>query len=222
MIKLFKKIIERLKFLKSRIDEPIMRDVLINKLIRKYNFKTYLEIGIDNGNNFNRINCLYKDSVDPAEKNYNHANPKYKVTSDVFFKSVANEYFKYDIIFIDGLHHYEQVNRDIENSLKHLNEGGFIVLHDCNPKKEIHQKVPRESKLWNGDVWKSVVHFRSTNNEYGCLTIDSDQGLGIISKKIKPYKIKFEHQLNYQSLEKNRNELLGLINVNDFKKKFFD
>tara|TARA_Y100000114_G_scaffold51894_2_gene47399 strand:+ start:4587 stop:5195 length:609 start_codon:yes stop_codon:yes gene_type:complete len=48
-------------------------------------------------------------------------------TTDDFFKS-CNE--KWDGIFIDASHDYDQVIRDSENSIKHLNQGGVIVWHD--------------------------------------------------------------------------------------------
>ena len=54
------------------------------------------------------------------------------MTSDDFFRDNKE---KFDLIFIDGLHETNQVDRDIENSLKFINKGGTILLHDCLPKK---------------------------------------------------------------------------------------
>ena len=34
------------------------------------------------------------------------------------------------MIFIDGLHHYEQAHRDLRNSLNNLKKGGIILIHD--------------------------------------------------------------------------------------------
>ena len=39
----------------------------------------------------------------------------------------------FDCVFIDGLHTYNQVKKDIHNSLKYLNINGIIMLHDCLP-----------------------------------------------------------------------------------------
>ena len=49
------------------------------------------------------------------------------MTSDKFFKD--NE--KFDIIFIDGLHTFEQTIKDIDNSIKFLRDKGVILIHDC-------------------------------------------------------------------------------------------
>ena len=54
------------------------------------------------------------------------------MTSDEFFEN--NEIY-FDCIFIDALHIYEQVRKDILNSVKFLNTHGIIIIHDCLPKK---------------------------------------------------------------------------------------
>ena len=47
------------------------------------------------------------------------------MTSDEFFKN--NEIY-FDCIFIDALHIYEQVRKDILNSIKFLNANGIIII----------------------------------------------------------------------------------------------
>jgi len=49
------------------------------------------------------------------------------MTSDTFFLKNKRTF---DIIFIDGLHIYDQVKRDVLNSIKVLNKDGFILLYD--------------------------------------------------------------------------------------------
>ena len=82
-----------------------------------------------------------------------------KVT--IFF---SNNKKKFDLIFIDGLHEYQQVRKDILNSIKCLKEGGFILVHDCLPRSISAQAVPRFRNIWNGDVWKAIVEFRTNSN----------------------------------------------------------
>ena len=113
----------------------------------------------------------------------------HKMTSDEFFKiNVEN----FDLIFIDGLHITDQVDRDIENSLKCLNSGGVILLHDCLPKKIWSQIVPCIYPKWNGDVWKSIVKSR-TRSDTNTYTIIADHGIGVI------FKEKNKHFIRYQS-----------------------
>ena len=161
---------------------------LINILIQENNYKTYLEIGVFKGETFKKINCDIKDSVDsyddmfsklPSDKEF---NVKYRMSSDEFFEKVAPTLnYQYDIIFIDGLHITEQVDRDIENSLMYLNENGTIILHDCNPESYDIQIVPQIYEYWSGDVWKSVVKIRQ-RKDLKVFVIDSDTGLGVITK----------------------------------------
>jgi predicted O-methyltransferase YrrM len=58
----------------------------------------------------------------------------HSMTCDEFF---ATNQFTFDIVFIDGFHHSDQVAK--ENSLRVLNPGGIIVMHDCNPTTKISQ-----------------------------------------------------------------------------------
>lgn len=133
--------------------------------------------------------------------------PTYKMTSDQFFEQIAPGLDKWDIIFIDGLHESHQVDKDIENSLRSLTPNGSIVIHDCNPQDEIRQRVPRESRQWNGDVWKSVAKYRSQGGR--CVVIDTDEGLGWIHRSLEPPE-PFEVEYTYQALDKNRELYLGL------------
>ncbi|MDA7745670.1 class I SAM-dependent methyltransferase, partial [Candidatus Pelagibacter sp.] len=101
-------------------------------------------------------------------------------TSDDFFLKNLNN--NYDVIFIDGLHYYEQVIKDIKNSLKILNNDGFILVHDCLPRTLAHQAVPRYRGSWNGDVWKSIVELRNDIN-LDIITCEIDFGVAIIRKR---------------------------------------
>jgi len=192
------------------------RTDIINFFIEKYNFNTYLEIGYDRGVNFNNIHIHHKESVDPAMGGYSHATPTHKMTSDDFFEKNKT---KFDIIFIDGLHESQQVDRDIINSINSLNAGGVVVLHDCNPLEEIIQRVPRQNAFWLGDVWKSFVRYsHSDTTEYKCYTIDTDCGCGVIDTNLKcDSKIDIPSDLNFNWLDKNRKSALNLISVSSFK-----
>lgn len=189
---------------------------IINSFIQKYGYSHYLEIGVSNGDTFRNIKIQHKESVDPAMGRYNTANPTYKMTSDEFFEKYPEK--KYDIIFIDGLHHSEQVDKDISNSLNILNENGVIILHDCNPTSEEEQLVPRETTRWLGDVWKSFVSFKSLNKlNYECFVVDTDCGCGIIRHGKTLLDIELPEKLTYQWFNKNRKQALNLISIQDFK-----
>jgi hypothetical protein len=193
---------------------------IINYLISKMNLKTYLEIGVFDGECFKNINCEIKDGVDPGTENGLSFGVNYHTTSDDFFKNHINKI--YDIVFIDGLHHSEQVDLDIENSIKNTSENGVIVLHDCNPPTLNHTLIPRIQSQWNGDVYKSILRFRKNNTKHKYFTIDSDWGVGVIIKncdsddsvKINDFDLGIN---NWDFFDKNRKDLLNLITVEQFK-----
>ena len=146
---------------------------LIKKIIKEKKFNSYLEIGCDDDYSFSQIEVEKKIGVDP------YSGGNYKGTSDEFFLKNSE---CFDCIFIDGLHEYDQVYKDIINSLKFLNEGGIILLHDCLPASVHQQAVPRYKKIWNGDVWKAIVNIR-TNADYDTITCYIDHGVSIIRKQ---------------------------------------
>lgn len=195
------------------------RSHILQYFINKHNYKSYLEIGVDSGWLFNRIDILFKESIDPAIGQYLNAKPTYRMTSDLFFETYKDK--KYDIIFIDGLHESDQVDKDIKNSLKALNEGGKVLLHDCSPLSKRAETVPRPGPgVWNGDVWKSIVKFNFHNHqEYNSYVIDTDQGVGVIEKGEGQCNYKLPEKLEYEWLVKNRKEVLNLISVDEFNRR---
>lgn len=162
---------------------------IINMLIDKYNYQSYLEIGLDMAAAFLKVDCKYKECVDPfiyegedaerqAIRSYIEKNIlTYKMTSDEFFETIPEEK-KYDIVFIDGLHTEEQVGRDIINSLRHLNDSGTIVCHDCLPPRyEVQLEEPYPG-TWTGSVWKAIPMLKFQGIAYA--TVDADLGCCVI------------------------------------------
>ena len=153
---------------------------LLNWLIEKYNLTSYLELGVQSAkNNFNKINVENKWGVDPypddATRDLDRIHLK---TSDEYFDAVDE---KVCLIFIDGLHHADQVKRDFENSLRCLNDNGFIVIHDTCPANEEGTFVPRQERRWWGDVYKFAMSLcRYAGIKF--VTLDMDEGCTIVWK----------------------------------------
>lgn len=216
------------------IEKTPLRSEVINYLLKSLNKSTnYLEIGVRFPHeNFDKINSNYKLSVDPGYEN--SINPvDFKVTSDEFFEKlksgkILTTDIKFDVIFIDGLHLAEQVERDINNSLNYLSEDGFIVMHDCNPPTIFHASETYQYRLspsrgyWNGTTWKAFFKFRENSKFYSCC-IDSDWGIGVISKNVnlgEAPKVKNPY-FEYNIFKKNRKQSLNLISFEEFKSKLF-
>lgn len=191
-------------------DKYPKRDQIIQEIINKKKYKTYLEIGCDDNQVFSKIK-IQKIGVDPV------SGGTIRDTSDNFFKRNNK---KFDIIFIDGLHEYDQVKKDINNSLFFLNNNGVIFLHDCMPQGFIYQAVPRANAAWNGDVWKNIVETR-TKIEIDTYLIHADQGMGMILKRpnrnLLNLQINDFKKLKYKDFYYNYKKYLNVIYYEDLK-----
>jgi hypothetical protein len=195
---------------------------IINQLIRKFNYVNYLEIGVNDGTCIRNVIAKHKDGVDPGIETINPPEVNYPITSDDFFSLINGHDIKYDIIFIDGLHHDYQVYKDIRNSLNHITDNGTIVCHDMNPLFEITQRKTGVVRTWNGDCWKAWVQLRSELKDYSMEVVNTDHGVGIIRKGTQNL-LEPQHlytNLTYDYLERDRNYILNLISVDQFKARY--
>ena len=193
------------------------RTDIINILIAKFGYDSYLEIGAGNLNvNFNQINIKNKYSVEPfLKEGFSSKNYSFVGTSDEYFSFVSGD-VKFDIIFIDGLHHSDQVLKDIKNSLNHLSDNGTIVCHDCLPSTERMQERNNHGGEWTGDVWKSIAELRVERIDLDIKVVDTDYGCGIIRRgETKPYVVN-ENYKTYDYYSNNKNELLNVISTKNF------
>ena len=194
-------------------DKP-SRIEIVNKIINQQEYKSYLEIGTFKDELFSKVVCKKKVGVDP------YSGGTHRMTSDNFFK---NNKENFDCIFIDGLHHYDQVIKDINSSLKILNKGGVILMHDCLPNNLNEQMVPRTTLNWNGDVWKAFVECRTKPN-LDCFTCYADWGIGTIFKRpnSKPLRIEQKNfkRLKFNYFYKHYKDLMNIIEFNELLKKF--
>lgn len=212
--------------------KPGSRTEVINTLLSVQHGGTcYLEIGVrDPGHNFNHIKADQKYSVDPGYE-FKENPVDFKLTSDEFFRrldgnEVLSNSIRFDVIFIDGLHLAEQVDRDIQNALRYIKEDGFIVLHDCNPPSEWHARetyayagTPARS-YWNGTTWKAFLKWRCDPSVNSCC-IDTDWGVGIISRtrpigKCTQRKDPF---FEFANFDRDRATYLDLIDLQTLKSR---
>jgi hypothetical protein len=202
--------------------------------------RVYLEIGVSRGLAFRHITADEKIAVDPAFKlsarSRRLADAKasathyFEMTSDAFFANEAAflEERGIDVALIDGLHTYGQVVRDVENTLRYLRDDGVIFLHDCNPAnasiaypaKSIadfraqHPWWNLSTWIWSGDVWKAIVHLRSTRHDLRIAVLKCDFGVGIVRKGVPESRLSYSatqiEAFNYADLAADRDRLLNL------------
>jgi len=147
----------------------------INAISKIVPINNYLEIGISSGNTFFKVDAPFKVGVDPHFKfDYRqHLTSNcllYPTTSDAFFQDQAhNNLPAFDLIFLDGLHTFEQTLRDFIFSLKFSHKKTIWLLDDTVPlgllaslKNYKITKICRtlcgikNTGAWMGDVFKVI------------------------------------------------------------------
>ncbi len=173
----------------------IARHGVLRRLTNLYESARYLEVGVNRGVTFDQVPAHRKVAVDPVfqfdheQKQRENAGTEYhQVTSDEYFASVVGPDEQFDVIYLDGLHVYEQTLRDLMNALHHLQPQGVIVIDDTRPPTHLASLPDREEffalrrwsgstdKRWMGDVFKLVwfvetfcpnLTFRTIVNNHG-------------------------------------------------------
>jgi hypothetical protein len=190
---------------------------VINLILEKYELNSYLELGIFHGETISKINAEIKHGVGPGNEGFLSSYVTHKCTSDAFFSNLNSE-VKYDAIFIDGLHHANQVLKDIVNSFKHLSSNGYLILHDCIPASYEAQLVPRQTAEWTGDVWRAFLGFRKANQHFLSYTVDTDWGIGVIKNTGQHSLNEFNiSDISYDDFVNDKQNLLNIISIEDFK-----
>lgn len=95
--------------------------------------KSYRNVG-----NRNRIGSQYKDT-------------KYsRKIIQVFGDSVEIDWSQmstpFDLVLIDGCHHYEYVKKDTQNAIKYLKSGGILIWHDYGAVRHVSRAVDEAAK----------------------------------------------------------------------------
>lgn len=163
-----------------------------------------------------------------AENPGRHESLRYfQMPSDEFFQDFAKQTISetgIDIAFVDGLHEWRQVVRDVQNCLTHLNENGVILMHDCMPNRKIvatpfdelqqAKQLPEWDGTWTGDVYRAALWLRSQRPDLQICVLNTDWGVGIIRRGTPEQILNLtESQIAnfaYEEFDANRVELLNL------------
>jgi hypothetical protein len=126
---------------------------------------------VQTGNCFFDCNVSNRTGVDPAfqftpqDMRIMPTDKLYQLTSDNFF-AIASDSI-YDLIYIDGLHLYSQVVKDLLSSVARLSRNGYILIDDIIPSdcfstmedpleaikyRRLHSN--NQSGAWHGTTYK--------------------------------------------------------------------
>lgn len=197
--------------------------------------RTYLEIGVDEGQTFCAVRVPSKIGVDPvpphpavAAEIQQPGARYFATTSDEFFARDAPSVLAagVDVVFVDGLHTYDQTFRDISHALPYLTPGGLILVHDCLPVSEAEARPaptydearrlngPGWNGLWTGDGWKAMVAVRAGLAPGRGWVLNCDHGVGVVYRATGGRQLALTaaeiDRLDYRALIEAPAHLLGL------------
>lgn len=158
--------------------------------------RTYLEIGVQTGAS---LQCAVSSpniktiiGVDPELGNLQY-HPEGSVlveeTSDQFFETFAFADGKtqadsdIDVVFIDGLHHSDQVWKDLAHAVQLGHPKTLYVLDDVLPRNDMEASRDMIPGDWTGDVWKvldPIGYFTDTDKHLFSLVDTFPTGIAVI------------------------------------------
>ena len=176
----------------------MQRSEVIQRLLDLYEAPAYLEIGVCEGATFHAVRAARRIAVDPnfqfdiqaAAANPANADAAYHaITSDAWFAGPGRDE-RFDLIFLDGLHLFDQTLRDLLHSVQRLKPGGAIVIDDVLPSsygaslRDLEESAkfrrmspgPTEPKAWMGDVFKLVFWIRDYLLDWRYATVTDNHG----------------------------------------------
>jgi hypothetical protein len=211
----------------------------LNAIAKINSASKYLEVGVNKGITFNQVNVPFKVAVDPTfrfnTQEYANSNTIFhEVTSDAFFTDTALKYESFDLIYLDGLHTFEQTFRDFCASLRYSHSNTIWLIDDTNPisffsadpdstrARKLRRLVGDESKSWMGDVFKTIFAIHdffpqfnyATFTEHGqtVLWIETRQDFSPVFNSLeKISSFKFDNYLEFKNRIMNFQEPYEII-----------
>jgi Methyltransferase domain len=158
----------------------------LNALLRGlHNAASYLEVGVQQGLTLENVEAHRRWGVDPFPLFDTNRLPRgvrfFEMTSDEFFAQLDAD-TRFDLVFLDGLHTFEQTYIDLVHVLAHMRDGA-VLIDDTVPSDEVSAMPDQDESLrrrgelglaglpWHGSVWKLVPHIAARHPELEYRTI---------------------------------------------------
>jgi hypothetical protein len=213
---------------------------LIRTIIKKDRIN-YLEIGIENANTFVNVQAEQKVGVDPfplRKPPLRNRNMRIqRTTSEKFFKENSTIF---DLIFVDGLHTYEQTYEDIINSFSTGSKECLILVDDVIPsdkfaalRSQLECQILKyengiKNNYWMGDVFKILPLLSIFHSEISWATISekNENPQLLLWRSPEGAKVVIENRLKeFKEIEGNYNfsdvfqdvipEYFRIMSIND-------
>jgi hypothetical protein len=159
----------------------------IKQIAQHVGARSYLEVGVNRGRTFHGLDFERKVAVDPSFK-FDVAD--YRREGVEFHQMPSDEYFsrhalpqKFDVVFLDGLHTFQQTFRDFCNSLACAHDRTVWLIDDVLPidvysawpiqaeAVRFRKNAGGEGAAWHGDVFKVVFAIHDFFSTFSYVTL---------------------------------------------------
>lgn len=186
------------------------RNEVIQAVLDCFESPAYLEVGVFHGQTFHKLEAAEKVAVDPnfrfdvdAARAENPNAQYHRLPSDAYFATCEGRFF--EVVFLDGLHTFEQTLRDLMNAVAHLAPGGVIIIDDVKPTSygaslpelgqiKLVKAELNEDNNWMGDVYRLVYFIESFMPSYDYATVAENHGQLLMWRAPR-------HSIEYRSVE---------------------
>ena len=144
-------------------------------------FDWYLEVGCRTGESFAPVRSK-TIAIDPFFRaNINVIGRKpalhvFQTTSDEFFSTdfLARNGIQLSLSFLDGMHLFEYLLRDLIKVEAASGPGAVILMHDCAPRnlRMTTRDLTAIRGAWTGDVWKLVPILKTYRDDLTLTMLD--------------------------------------------------
>lgn len=173
--------------------------------------RSYLEVGTETGASLAVAQC---DSIAVDPQFALNTSPTGNRKRTFFFQMPSDDFFAsedvpgllgrpVDFAFLDGMHRFEFLLRDLINAEAVGHPRSLILLHDClplNPRMALRQYVPGDRSeghsalFWAGDVWKVLPILRKYRPDLRIHVLDCPPtGLVAITRTDPASRVLAEH-----------------------------
>lgn len=173
----------------------LSRFEVVQSFLDLFERPAFLEIAAFQSDTFDRVAAHIKVLIDESSvyEATNRIENSRKISvfpfpSAHYFYAISDEQNKFDVIYIDGLHTFEQSLRDLLNSIARLNPNGVIIIDDIIPNSYVASlpdlalvnrlwtQMGMQDVSWMGDVFKLVFLIQSSFQQYSYATVQETRG----------------------------------------------
>jgi hypothetical protein len=170
----------------------VARHQVVQTYLDLWDQPRYLEVGVYQGETFHAVKAAHKVAVDPRfriKDSEREATSEYhEVTSDKYFDDLDVHAAPFDVIYLDGLHTFEQTLRDLMNAVDFLQPDGVVVIDDVRPNSyssslpdinetyAVRRAVHDRDLNWMGDVFRLVYFVQSFLPRFNYATVEDNHG----------------------------------------------